>query len=82
MCRVSPIPGGNLTGFTVLEPTLGAKLLELLKDIAPSVTHVAVMFNLDNPGNEQLFEAAVAAKNLGVEVIAAQFAIRQRSKQR
>jgi putative tryptophan/tyrosine transport system substrate-binding protein len=30
-------PGGNLTGFSVLEPSLGAKLLELLKEIAPSV---------------------------------------------
>src|SRR5262245_5484440 len=28
-------PGGNLTGFTVLEPNIGAKLLELLKEIAP-----------------------------------------------
>jgi len=63
-------PGGNLTGFTVLEPSLGTKLLELLKDIAPSITRVAVMFNLDNPGNKQLSEAAVAATSLGVEVIA------------
>jgi putative ABC transport system substrate-binding protein len=61
-------PGGNLTGFTVLEPSLGAKLLELLKDIAPRTNRVSVMFNLDNPGNKQLFEAAVAATNLGVEV--------------
>jgi putative tryptophan/tyrosine transport system substrate-binding protein len=64
-------PGGNLTGFTVLEPSLGTKLLELLKDIAPNVTRVAVMFNLDNSGNKQLSEAAVAATNLGIEVIAA-----------
>jgi len=30
-------PGGNVTGFAVLEPSLGAKLLELLKEIAPSL---------------------------------------------
>jgi ABC-type uncharacterized transport system substrate-binding protein len=63
-------PGGNLTGFTVLEPSLGAKLLELLKDIAPSITRVTVMFNLENPGNKQLFETVVATTNFGVEVIA------------
>jgi putative ABC transport system substrate-binding protein len=62
-------PGGNLTGFTVLEPTLGPKLLELLKEIAPRVRWVAVMFNPDNPGNWQLSDAAATAK-LGVEVVA------------
>ena len=38
-------PGGNLTGFSVFEPNIGSKWLQLLKDIAPSVTNVAVMFN-------------------------------------
>jgi putative ABC transport system substrate-binding protein len=38
-------PGGNMTGFTHLEPTLGAKWLELLKEIAPRVSRVALMFN-------------------------------------
>jgi putative ABC transport system substrate-binding protein len=33
-------PGGNLTGFYVCEPSLGAKLLELLKEIAPHVAPV------------------------------------------
>jgi len=62
-------PGGNVTGFTVLEPSLGPKLLELLKEIAPRVSSVEVMFNPDNPGNRQLSDAAAAA-NLGVEIIA------------
>ena len=35
-----PRPGGNVTGFTVTEPTIGGKWLELLKDIAPRVTRV------------------------------------------
>jgi hypothetical protein len=35
-------PAGNLTGFLVLEPSLGAKLLELLKEIAPSVGRIAI----------------------------------------
>jgi ABC-type uncharacterized transport system substrate-binding protein len=38
-------PGGNITGFTNLEPTIGAKWLELLKEIAPRVKRVALMFN-------------------------------------
>src|SRR5262245_13946514 len=47
-------PGGNSTGFLVLEPSLGPKLLELLKEIAPRVARIAVLFNPDNPGNRQL----------------------------
>jgi putative tryptophan/tyrosine transport system substrate-binding protein len=38
-------PGGNVTGFTNLEATLVEKWLELLKEIAPRTTRVAVMFN-------------------------------------
>src|SRR5262245_272154 len=38
-------PGGNITGFINLEASLVGKWLELLKEIAPSVTRVAVMFN-------------------------------------
>ena len=54
-------PGGNVTGFTVLEPSLGAKLLELLKELTPRLARVAVLFNPDNLGNQQTFESAKAA---------------------
>ena len=40
-------PGGNLTGFTNFEASLGGKWLELLKQIAPRVDRVAVLFNPD-----------------------------------
>jgi putative ABC transport system substrate-binding protein len=40
-----PRPGGNVTGFIVVEPTMAAKWLELLKEIAPRVTRVAFLFN-------------------------------------
>ena len=40
-------PGGNLTGFYVFEPSLGAKLLELLKEIAPHIARVAILSNPD-----------------------------------
>src|SRR5262245_35186307 len=38
-------PGGNITGFTNIESSLGGKWIQLLKEIAPRVTRVALMFN-------------------------------------
>jgi putative ABC transport system substrate-binding protein len=65
-------PGGNITGFTVLEPSLGAKLLALLKESAPHVARVAVMFNPDSPSSPRLFEsAAAAAPTFAIEVLRA-----------
>ena len=40
-----PRPGGNVTGFTDIEPTMAGKSLELLKEIAPRVDRVAFLFN-------------------------------------
>jgi putative tryptophan/tyrosine transport system substrate-binding protein len=41
-------PGGNATGFTGFEPTIGAKWLEMLKEIAPGIKH-AVILTSENP---------------------------------
>jgi putative ABC transport system substrate-binding protein len=38
-------PGGNITGFSNFEPNIGSKWLQLLKEIAPSITQVGVLFN-------------------------------------
>src|SRR5262245_54193550 len=38
-------PGSNVTGFTFTDPTMAAKLLELLKELAPRVSRVAMLFN-------------------------------------
>jgi putative ABC transport system substrate-binding protein len=38
-------PGGNATGFTVMEPTTSAKWVELLKEIAPRINRAAFLFN-------------------------------------
>ena len=38
-------PGGNMTGFTVWEPGMGAKMLQLLREIAPLVARVGVLLN-------------------------------------
>jgi putative ABC transport system substrate-binding protein len=40
-------PGGNITGFVVLEPSVGGKWLELLSEIAPGLKRAAIMFNPD-----------------------------------
>jgi putative tryptophan/tyrosine transport system substrate-binding protein len=67
-------PGGNITGFTNLESSMGSKLGELLKEVAPTVTRVAVMFNPDTApdrGTYFLRPVEVAAPSLHVEVIPA-----------
>ena len=62
-------PGGNLTGFTVLEPSIGAKWLELLKQIAPDISRVAVLVNPDSLSSKRLSAwAADAAPKFAVEV--------------
>jgi putative tryptophan/tyrosine transport system substrate-binding protein len=38
-------PGGNATGFTIMEPTIAGKWVEMLKEIAPHVTRAALLFN-------------------------------------
>jgi putative ABC transport system substrate-binding protein len=68
-------PGGNITGFTGAgEPTLAGKLLGLLKEIAPSVKRVSVMWNpATSPGNVQQYFSSVeaAARTLAVEAVTA-----------
>jgi putative ABC transport system substrate-binding protein len=40
-----PKPGGNITGFVTMEPPMAGKWLDLLKEIAPRITRVAMLFN-------------------------------------
>jgi ABC-type uncharacterized transport system substrate-binding protein len=64
-------PGGNVTGFANFEFPMGAKWLELLKEVAPGVTRLLVLLTEGNTGNEGLLRAIkAAAPRLGVvEVI-------------
>jgi putative ABC transport system substrate-binding protein len=64
-------PGGNLTGFYVFEPSLGAKLLELLKEIAPHVRHVAILSNPDANPASWFASALAAAPSFAAEVVSA-----------
>jgi putative ABC transport system substrate-binding protein len=54
-------PGGNVTGFTPGEFSMGAKMLEVLKDVAPHITQVAVLFNPDQVPGVKMWEAIKAA---------------------
>jgi putative tryptophan/tyrosine transport system substrate-binding protein len=64
-------PGGNVTGFSFLEPSLGAKWLELLKDIAPHITRISIIFNPKTTPSAELFLQSVenAAKGFAVEPV-------------
>jgi putative ABC transport system substrate-binding protein len=57
-------PGGNLTGFSLMSPDLGAKRLQLLKELLPRVSRVAVLLRRGAPG--VLGEMQTAATALGV----------------
>jgi putative tryptophan/tyrosine transport system substrate-binding protein len=62
-------PGGNTTGFMLSEYSLNAKLLELLKQIAPGVRRVAILRDSANPaGMAQFGTIQAVASSVGVEV--------------
>src|SRR6516164_1344452 len=54
-------PGGNLTGFSLFEFSIGGKWLDLLKTIAPSVDRVAVMFNPATSPQSKFFMRSIEA---------------------
>jgi putative tryptophan/tyrosine transport system substrate-binding protein len=65
-------PSGNITGFAILEATLGGKWLELLSEIAPGVKRVAIMFNPDTaPVSTYMPSFEAAARSLKVAPIIA-----------
>ena len=61
-------PGGNVTGLSTLAPEISGKQLELLKEIVPKLSRVAVLGNSADPGNSQvLTETEHAAVALGLQ---------------
>ena len=73
-------PGGNATGFIILEPTIGGKWLGLLREIAPRVDRVALLFNpAQAPTAEYYLNSfKAAATSFGVQANATQ--VRDRSE--
>jgi putative tryptophan/tyrosine transport system substrate-binding protein len=66
-------PGGNVTGFSLYEFSLGGKWVDLLKQLAPRLTRVAFMFSPDAAPYSRFFTPVIeaAAKSLGVELTTA-----------
>ena len=64
-------PGGNLTGFSMFEFSVGGKWLELLKEIAPGLARVGVMFNPDTSPQSKFFMRSIeaAAPSHGVQAV-------------
>jgi len=62
-------PGGNVTGMSLMAPDLGGKRLELLKELLPRVSRVAVLWNAANPYPAIVFkETHTAGRTLGIDV--------------
>lgn len=62
-------PGGNVTGNTILAPDLNGKRLELIKDLVPGISRIAVLANPTNPITAVDIKAAqAAARGLGVSL--------------
>jgi putative tryptophan/tyrosine transport system substrate-binding protein len=62
-------PGGNATGFSIVAPDLSGKRLQLLKEIIPGISSVAVMSNVANPQSQiELNEMQIGARTLGLRL--------------
>ena len=62
-------PGGNITGFTNFDPSMGGKWLEFLKDVAPNLKRIAVILEAGNPtapGYLKTISAAASALALQI----------------
>jgi putative ABC transport system substrate-binding protein len=54
-------PGGNITGFTILEPEIAGKLVQVLKEVAPATARAAVIFNPDTEPYYKLYMSSIEA---------------------
>ncbi|HEV8725438.1 MAG TPA: ABC transporter substrate-binding protein [Candidatus Binatia bacterium] len=64
-----PRPGGNITGFTNISPVLAGKRLELLKEIIPKLSRVAVLWDpQDASGVQQWKESQLPARDLDLQL--------------
>jgi putative ABC transport system substrate-binding protein len=62
-------PGGNVTGLSLMVPDIGGKRLELLKEVLPRISRVAVLWNSANPYSAHTFkETEIAVHSLGIDI--------------
>ena len=65
-------PGGNITGFTNFEPTMGGKWLEVLKETVPDLSRVLVLMSAETPVHQKLWmNLSASAPAQHVEPVAA-----------
>ena len=66
-------PGGNITGFSAFEFSIGGKWIELLKEVAPKLARAAVMSNPDTSPQTEFFRRAIqaAAPTFKIEIVPA-----------
>jgi putative tryptophan/tyrosine transport system substrate-binding protein len=64
-------PGGNVTGFTPFEPSLGGKWVSLLKEVAPIVEHIGLVYNPEPGNNSKAFRESIekVANKVGIASI-------------
>ena len=66
-------PGGNATGFSIVAPELGTKRLELLKEIVPNLSSIAVLSNAKNPQSKiEMKEMQTAAQAMALQLHSAE----------
>jgi putative tryptophan/tyrosine transport system substrate-binding protein len=62
-------PSGNATGFSIVAPELGTKRLQLLNEIAPNLSSIAVLSNSKNPQSKiEMKEMRTAAQAMGLQL--------------
>jgi putative tryptophan/tyrosine transport system substrate-binding protein len=62
-------PGGNITGLSLLSPEIAGKRLQLLKEVVPKISRVAILWNAEYTSSALLFrETEAAAPGVGVQL--------------
>jgi putative tryptophan/tyrosine transport system substrate-binding protein len=72
-------PGRSITGFTVFEPEIGTKWMQVLKEIAPETKRAAVIFNPDTAPYYKLYMSSIEAAGASLAVKAIEAPVRSRS---
>jgi putative ABC transport system substrate-binding protein len=71
-------PGREITGFTIFEPEIGSKWVQVLKEIAPETTHIAVIFNPDTAPYYKLYMNSIEAAGASFRVKPLEAAVHSR----
>ena len=64
-------PGGNVTGFTPFEPSLGGKWVSLIKEVASNVEHIGIIYNPERGNNSSAWRKSIdeVASQVGITSI-------------